>query len=204
VRFRIQEDDAERIASNTRRDQDPLDIRRTTVDGVRGVADDMLAGHRTIPPGVPLLPIDEVGVAILVHLGINPVAAAALASEANGIGIEDEAGNLVGEVLMDILPPFHVSFDGLRWDGEALYIPALPETVRTRLPCDDEFDEVPLVQVVSHPALDPLRADIMWVEDDPRDDARQKLVLTCPNRAQTRQEMETAWERGRRRRSGEA
>lgn len=204
MRFHIEDEDADRIGGNIRQapGHDPLAIGCTTIPNVRAVTDDMLSGLRPITPGVALLPIDEVGVAILVHLGIHPVAAAALGSEANGIGIENEDGDVVGEVLMDTVPPFHISFDGLKWNGEMLSIPAVPETVRMRLPTDDEFDELPLVELLSHPALDPLKLDIMWVEDDPKDETRLNLVLSIVNRAQARGDMEAAWERRYAKRSG--
>jgi len=195
MRISIQRDDADRLGSDVRQWKDPLDLGCTAVDNVLAVARDMLAGSRPVPQDATLLPVDEIGVAILVHLGVHPAAAAALASAANGIGLETDDGEVVGEILMDTPPFVRLSVDGLHWNGSRLRIPALPETMLAALPTDDvdDLEEVPLERVLSHPALDGLRASIMWVESESDAPDTNSLILSTHARAQTRHEMDRAW-----------
>jgi hypothetical protein len=198
--IRIQVDDAERLGESVGRNIDPLGLGCTSVRNVRAVADDMLTGLRPVPEEAGLSKIDEIGVAILAHMGLHPAAVAALAHAAHGIGLEDEHGTVLGEALTEGRTSFKIAFDGISWNGEALRIPVLPETVLAIIPTFDDFDDMPLARVISHPALDPLGIEIWDHEPDKTDPARMFLHLSSMSRPQTRREMEIAWGQACRRR----
>lgn len=122
-------------------------------EAVRQGMRDMLAGRIPVPPDAAYVPLDEGTARILSHLGLHPLAVAAIArvrdffrstslGRAGICGYDERDGDWVCGVPMS---------PNVEWQRISILVRHLPETIHLSL---EERLPAPLERILSHPALD--------------------------------------------------